>query len=370
MVIRPEIDTLPEYKPGVRPVEEMRRLGITEAIKLNSNECPWPPFPEAIDAMQRALTRLNRYPDQSYRRIKEALSATYGVDASQICVGNGAGSLIRLVAEVTLRPKDEVLVAWPPYPNYLVAIGIKGASLRKIPVKDGATDLRATIDQISERSRIVFIANPHNPTGSIVPREELDWYFDRVPDHVVTVLDEAYFEFVTEPGYPDTRAFLNRGKALVGFRTFSKVYSLAGFRVGFAFATPELSNAMHKARETFIMNTLAVEAAVASLQRQDLVLERVQANAAGREQLKKACEELGLTYTPSQANFLFIDVQRDARAVTMGLLKHGVLVRSGEVHQSPTWIRVSVGLPEENQKFIAAFREVLTEVPRQDAATM
>ncbi len=365
MVIRTEIDTLPEYNPGLQPIEEMRRLGITEIIRMNSNEGPWPPFPQAVEAIQRALTGLNRYPDKSYRRIKEALSETYGVDPSQICVGNGAGSLIRLVAGVVLRPVDEVLLAWPPYPNYLIAIGISGASIRKIPVKDSLTDLRTIIDQISERSRMVFIANPHNPTGSIVPREELGWYFDQVPDHVVTILDEAYFEFVTEQDYPDTRAFLNRGKPLVGLRTFSKVYGLAGLRVGFAFATPEMSSAMDKARETFTMNTLAVEAAIASLSRQDLVRERVQAIATGREELEKACDELGLTYTPSQANFIFIDVQRDAHAVTMGLLKRGVLVRSGKMHDAPTWIRVTVGLPEENQKFIAAFREVLAEIPRE-----
>jgi histidinol-phosphate aminotransferase len=362
MVIRPEINALYEYKPGMNPVEEMRRLGITEAVRINLNEGPWPPFPDAIEAMQKALTGLNRYPDQSYRRIKQAISNVYGIDPLQICVGNGSGSLIRLVAEVALRPAEEVFVAWPPYPAYLLVIGINGAVLRKIPVKDGAMDLRATIDQMSDRSRIVFIANPHNPTGSIVSREELDWYFDHVPDHVVTVLDEAYFEFVTEPGYPDSRAFLNRGKPLVGLRTFSKVYGLAGLRVGFAFATPEMSAAMHRAGGLFVMNSLAVEAAIASLSRQDLVRERVQEIAQGREELKHACDELGLTYTPSQANFLFIDVKRDTIDVTKGLLKRGVLVRSGEVHGASTWIRVTVGLPEENQKFIAAFREVIAEI--------
>jgi histidinol-phosphate aminotransferase len=287
----------------------------------------------------------------------------YGVDPDDIIVGNGSGSLIRLAAEVTLRGGDEVLAAWPPYPNYLVTAGVNGAEVVRVPLRDGAMDLRAAVERITDRTRLVFIANPHNPTGSIITRADLDWYFEQVPPTVGTVLDEAYFEFVTEPGYPDGRAYLNRGKPLVALRTLSKAYGLAGLRIGFGMATPEWSVAMHRARETFIMSTLAVEAAVASLPRQDLVRANVAVVAQGRRKLEAFCDQLGLRYEPSQANFLFIDTRRPARDVYGGLLRRGILVRSGDVHQCPTWVRVSIGSPEEMQRFEAAFVAVLTEVP-------
>jgi histidinol-phosphate aminotransferase len=370
MLIRPEIDSLPAYKPGVHPEEELRRWGVTEVTRLHNNEGPWEPVPEAIAAMQRALASLNRYPDQTYAKLKQALAAAYGVDASQIIVGNGSGSLIRLVAQVVLRPGDEVLVAWPPYPNYLVTAGLSGAEIVRVPLREGAMDLRAAVAAMTDRTRVVFIANPHNPTGSIVPRAELEWYFEQVPSDVATVLDEAYMEFVSEPGYPDGRAFLERGKPLLTLRTLSKVYGLAGLRIGFGVATPELSAAMHRARETFIISSLAVEAAVASLSRQDIVRERVASIAEGRRGLERLCDELGLRYEPSQANFVFIDVRRPARDVCSALVRRGILVRSGDVHQCPTWVRVSIGSPEAMQRFARAFREVLAEVPEPAGAAV
>jgi histidinol-phosphate aminotransferase len=365
MVIRPEIDSLPDYKPGVKPERELQRFGITDPIHLNSNEEPWPPFPEAIEAIQREAANLNFYPDQTYAKFKTVLSDTYGVDPSQIIVGNGSGSLIRLFGQIVLERGDEALIAWPPYPNYLLTAGVSGAEIVRVPLRHGAMDLHAAIGSLTERTKMVMIANPHNPTGSIVPKAELEWYFKQVPDSVATLLDEAYFEFVTEPGYPDTRAFLDAGKPLLGLRTFSKAYGLAGLRIGVGFATADVSKAMHKARETFIISTLAAEAATASLKRQDLMQERVKIIAEGRAWLTKECEAMGLALTPSQANFIFMDVRRPADEVVLGMLKRGVMIRSGRVHDTPTSIRVTVGLPEQNQKAAEALREVLAEVPEQ-----
>ncbi len=363
MVVRPEVDSLPAYKPGIMPEEEMRRWGITELIRLNNNEEPWGPFPDAIAAMVGCMGSLNRYPDQGYRQLKTALAETYGVPAEQIIVGNGSSPLIRLLAQVVLREGDDVLFAWPPFPSYVLTTHVSAARVIRVPLNSGAMDLRAAVDQLGDRARLVIIANPHNPTGGLGPRDELEWYFENVPANVVTLLDEAYFEFVTEPGYPDTRHFLTAGKPLLGLRTFSKAYGLAGLRIGFGFATPEISLAMHKARDTFILSTLAAEAALASLKRQDLVQERVQAIVEGRGWLAARCDELGLSYLPSQANFMCVDVRRDSKTVAAEMLKRGLWVRSGDVHDLPTWLRVTIGLPEENERFVQALAEILSIVP-------
>jgi histidinol-phosphate aminotransferase len=369
-VIRPEINTLHEYKPGIRPTKEMHRLRVAEgAAKLAGNENPWPPFPETVEAICEAARGLNRYPDQTYSDLKEALGEAYGVPAGQIVVSNGAVPLIRLAGDVALRPGDEVIVAWPPYPNYLVVAGLAGATTIKLPAKNGAMDLRATLEHVTPRTRMVFCANPHNPTGSIVPPEDMHYYFDNVPDHVLTVMDEAYVDFVTDPpNYPDSRAFLNHGKPLLGLRTFSKVYSLAGLRLGFGHGTPEVISAIEKTREVHMVSSVAVAAGLASLKRQDLMRQRIQTIVEGREQLKAIADNLGLTYTPSQANFLWMDVRRNSRTVLQELMKRGVIVRSGEVHDCLNWIRVSVGMPDELQKFAVALEEVLEEIPEEVAA--
>jgi histidinol-phosphate aminotransferase len=366
MLIRPEIDALPPYNPGIRPDAELRRLGVTDVIQMNLNEGPWPPFPDAIEAMQRELAGLNRYPDQGYSRLVEALSETCDVPRDQIVVGNGSGSILRLMRDVVLREGDEVLMGWPAYPQYPLTAGIAGAEIVRVPLRGSAIDLRAAIELVTDKTRLVFLANPHNPTGGLVPRDELEWYFQQVPAQVATVLDEAYFEFIDEPDYPDTRRFLNSGKPLLGLRTFSKVYGLAGLRIGFGFATPELAAALNRVRETFVASSLAAVAALASLPRQDLVRERVQIVVHERRMLADACAELGIDCLPSQANFVFIDLHRDSREVNTGLLKRGILVRPGAMHDRPAFIRVTIGLPEENRRFIGALREVLAEMPESE----
>jgi histidinol-phosphate aminotransferase len=363
MLIRPEVQSLLRYSPGAKAGEELRRLGLEKVAKLNSNEAPWEPFPEAVEAMQRALTRLNRYPDQSYCELREAIGEQYGVPAAQIAVGGGSGSLIKLLALVVLRGGDEVLIPYPPYPAHVVSAGIMGATVVRVPLADGACDLEALLELVTPQTRLAFICSPHNPSGGVVKRRDFEAYLERVPEHVLTVLDQAYQEFATDSQAVDGSVYLEAGKPLVVLRTFSKVYGLAGLRVGYGLSTPELSDAMRKAGETFAVSQLGVEAALASLRRPDLVRERVRANAEERQKLHQACDALGLEHTPSEGNFIFVDVRRDAKAVASALLRRGVMVRSGEVHDAPTSIRVTVGSPEENDAFLAALREVLAEVP-------
>lgn len=361
--IRPEIQALPSYRPGVEFADLVREADGRPLARLDSNEAPWPPFPEAVEAIQRSAADLNRYPEISCRTLTRALADCHGVPAERIVVGSGSGSLIRAVALVCLGPGDEAVVATPPYPAYLVSAALMGAAVTRVPAQDGACDLMAMLDRVTERTRVVFVSNPHNPTGSIVRRAALEAYLGRVPGHVVTVLDEAYHEYAADPAYPDGRAYLDAGKPLLVLRTFSKVYGLAGLRVGYGFATPELRDALDRARENFPLSSLAQAAAVASLPRQDLVRERARATVAERGRLREACEGLGLRSTPSEANFLFVDVRRDASMVVAALRRRGVLVRSGQVHGTPSWIRVSLGWPEENRRFAEALARVLAEVP-------
>jgi histidinol-phosphate aminotransferase len=363
MTIRPEVASLPRYKPAVKGKKQTVGPDGKRLARLNANEGPWPPFPEVIDAMQEAVREGNWYPDLSFYEVKEALAGLHGVDMSRIVVGSGSAPLIRLLMLVTIRPGEEVLIPWPPYPAHGVAAHLHGGTVVRVPLRDGACDMDALLAKVTERTRIALICTPHNPTGSTVTRRAFEEYLSRVPDHVVTVLDQAYQEFVTDEDAVDGRAYLDGPKPLVVFRTLSKVYGLAGVRSGYALATAEIAEAMNKANETFSMSQVAVVATLAGLKRQDLVRERVSIIAAERAKILLACDGLRLSYTPSQANFVWIDTRRSGKDVSDALLRHGFMVRSGEVHDAPQHIRVTVGRPEENDGFIAAFGLVLAEMP-------
>jgi histidinol-phosphate aminotransferase len=363
MRLRPEIERLPAYRPGVEYAELVREAGGRPLVRLDNNEAPWPPFPEAMEAIQRAAADLHRYPDISCGGLLAALADHHEVPADRIVVGAGSVSLIRMLALVLLAPGDEVVVATPPYPAYGMAARLMGATVRGVAARDGEPDLDAMAAAVGPRTRIVFVATPHNPTGGIVRRRALEVYLDRVPDHVVTVLDQAYHEYVTDPDGPDGRRYLETGKPLIVLRTFSKVYGLAGLRIGYGFATAPLREALDRARENFPVTSLGQAAAIASLGRPDLVRERAQATTAERARLLALCRALGVACAPTQANFVFADVRRDADAVAAALRRRGVLVRSGRVHGAATWIRVTVGTPDDTARFAEALGETLSEVP-------
>lgn len=367
-MIRPEVASLPRYKPGIKGKRTLVRPDGTPLARLNANEGPWPPFPDAIKAMQDALGDTNWYPDQSYADLKQAISDVHGVAVERIVVGSGSAPIIRLLMLVLLRSGDEVLLPWPPYPAHGVAAHLHGGIVRRVPLRNGACDLDELLGMVTPRTRLALICTPHNPTGSVVTAPAFESYLERVPDHVVTVLDQAYQEFVVDPDAVDGRAYLDRGKPLVVFRTMSKVYGLAGIRSGYAFATAELAEAMNKSHETFSMSHIAVAASVASLKRQDIVRERVGIVVSEREKLKRACDVLGLSYTPTEANFIWIDTRRSGKEVSDALLRRGYLVRSGDVHDAPQHVRITVGRPDENDGLISALHEVLAEVPEGSAA--
>ena len=370
MTIRPEIASLPRYKPVLKSKKLLVTADGTRIARLNANEGPWPPFPDVITAMQEAVLESNWYPDLSFYEVKEALAQLHGVAVERVVVGSGSAPLIRLLMLVVMRTADEVLIPWPPYPPHGVSAHLHGGVVVRVPLREGACDMDALLAGITDKTRIALICSPHNPTGSVVGRRAFEEYFSRVPDHVVTVLDQAYQEFATDDDAVDGRRYLDANKPVVVFRTLSKVYGLAGVRTGYALATAELATAMNKANETFSMSQLAVVATLASLTRQDLVRERVAIIASEREKLLRACDALGLTYTPTQANFVWIDVRRSGKDVSDAVLRRGFMIRSGEVHDAPQHIRVTIGRPEENAGFIEALRAAVAEVSETAPATV
>ena len=347
----PAVNDLVPYEPG-KPVEEVQReLGLERVVKLASNEGPYGPFPEALEAMARAASELNRYPDGGAYRLHGALAERHGVAFEEICVGAGADGCLDMLSQAVLDPGDEIVCGWPSFPSYVIDARKLGATPRTIPLKNGRYDLDAMLDAVGPRTKIVYVCHPNNPTGTTNTRAELDAYFERVPDHVLTVLDQAYFEYIDDPDYPDgIEAYLKQGRRVVVLRTFSKIYGLAGLRIGYALAPAPIVTAIGKVRRAFDMTTPAQEAALASLDSPGELERRRKANDQGRPELEAILRAHGLDPLGSAvANFLFTEVGEDSRPFFERLLREGVIVRPTHGFGAPGAIRVTVGTEEEHR---------------------
>lgn len=354
----PGIRGLQPYQPG-KPVEELQReLGLDNIVKLASNENPLGPSPGVAEAL-RAATELERYPDGSAWELKARLSQQLGVSAERLTVGNGSNDVLEMLGRVFLSPGTEAIVsehAFVVYPLVTIAVG---ATLTVVPARQHGQDLTATLEAIGESTRCVFIANPNNPTGTWLDGAELRRFLDAVPEQVIVVLDEAYFEYVTEDQYPDGIELTADYANLVVTRTFSKAYGLAGLRVGYSVSNPTIADLMNRIRQPFNVNSLALTAALAALDDPQHVQRSVALNSEGMGLLEQACGQLGLDFIPSVGNFLTIDMGRDAGPVYEALLREGVIVRPVGGYGLPNHLRVTVGLSEENERFVAALRKVL-----------
>jgi len=332
---RPAVNDLVPYEPG-KPVEEVQReLGLERVVKLASNEGPFGPFPEAREAIQRSVAELNRYPD------------------------GGAYS------QAILEPGDEIVCGWPSFPSYVIDARKFGAVPITVPLRDGRYDLEAMIEAVSPRTKIVYVCLPNNPTGTSNTRAELDAYFDRVPEHVLTVLDQAYLEYIDDPEYPDgIEEYLKRGRRVIVLRTFSKIYGLAGLRVGYGLAPAPIVTAIGKVRRAFDITTPAQEAALASLDSAQELARRRRANVEGRTQLEAILREHGLEpVAPAVANFVFVEVGDDSRPFFEQLLREGVIVRPTHGFGAPGAVRVTVGTSDEHELLAAALERVLPRAP-------
>ncbi|MCL5959251.1 MAG: histidinol-phosphate transaminase [Chloroflexi bacterium] len=359
LTYRKEIEKLPPYQVGGAFAAEMKKLGLTRVVKLNSNEGPLQPFPAAIEAMQKAVTALNRYPDPASAELRSRLAEKFSVPAEGIVTGPGATTLIKLLCSILISPGDEMIIGWPMFPPYEAYTVLMGGTVRKMPLPDWTHDLPQMLDAVTERTRILVICNPNNPTGTVVSRKALDDYFERVPAHVMTIVDEAYIDFADKSQTVVGTEYYDCGKPVMILRSFSKVYGLAGIRLGYAMTSPETANWMRRAQEGFPVSHVAQVAGIASLACDDLLRERMQANAEGVSYLESGFDRLGLQHTRSHANFVFVDVERDSMEMFRKLMSHGVLVRPGKTYDCPTHLRITVGSPEENEIFLDALGKSL-----------
>jgi histidinol-phosphate aminotransferase len=358
---RASIAELVPYEPG-KPIEEVQReLGLERVVKLASNEGPFGPFPVALAALERQKHELNRYPDGGAHALRSAVAELHGVKFEQVAIGSGADGVIDCLSQATLDAGDEIVCGWPSFPSYVLDAIKLGARPVRVPLRDHRYDLDALLDAITERTKLVYVCHPNNPTGTTNGREELTRFLDQVPGHVLTVLDQAYFEYIDDPHYPDGIAeYFKSGRRVVVLRTFSKIYGLAGLRVGYGIAPEDVVTEIGKVRRAFDVNSAAQVAALASLgDTQELARRRAQC-ASERKRVEEILERAGFDVAgPAVANFVYADTGGDARTVFDTLLREGVIVRPLNAFGSKTAIRVTVGTTEENAFLAAALERVV-----------
>jgi histidinol-phosphate aminotransferase len=351
---------LQPYQPG-KPIEELQReLGLSDVVKLASNENPLGPSPLALAAAQRALKQLHLYPDASGFELKKKLAAKLGVSEQQFTLGNGSNDVLDLIARTFLGPGCSAVFSQHAFIVYPIAVQAVGARAIVTPAKNWGHDLDAMAAAIEVDTRVVFIANPNNPTGNYLNRDELSAFLAKVPDHVMVVLDEAYIEFAGADDFPDGLDFLKTYSNIIVTRTFSKAYGLAGLRIGYGISSAETADLLNRVRAPFNVSVPALAAAVAVLDDDDYLQRSQQVNRDGMQQLCQGLDSLGLAYIPSLGNFVAIELAGDAMPVYQALLREGVIVRPVGVYQMPKHLRVSIGLEHENQRFLAALKKVLS----------
>ena len=360
----PGVQKLAPYQPG-KPIEELEReYGVRNAAKLASNENPLGPSPLAVEAMREATKDVWLYPDGNGFQLKSKLAQRLGVDMKAITLGNGSSDILQFVMQAYVDRDSEVLFSQHSFAIYPILTQMMGAQAVVPRAKAWGVDLAAMAAAITERTRVIFIANPNNPTGTWLTGEELEGFLNQVPERVIVVLDEAYFEYAIAPatgatGYPDGMALLGRFPNLVVSRTFSKVYGLAGVRVGYGVSHPQIADVLNRVRPPFNVNSLALVAATAALDDEEHLRKSVAMNAAGLKQLYAGFEQMGLSYIPSAANFVAVDIGRVAAPVYEALLHEGIIVRPVANYEMPDFLRITVGTEEQNRRVLAALNKVL-----------
>jgi len=360
-IYRKELANLKVYVPG-KPVEEvMKEYGLTEITKLASNENPLGPSPKAIEAIQKEASGIHIYPDGVAADLTGKLAEHWSVKPEQIMMGNGGEQVLFLIAQTFINEGDEAIMANPSFALYDITVTLMGGKPVVLPLtKDFKHDFKGFVNAVTDKTKLVYVCNPNNPTGNIMTKEEVNYLADNLPEHVVLVLDEAYFEYaVKNPDYIDGLEILNRRPNTVILRTFSKVAGLAGLRVGYAISTPEIITEMKKIKGVFNSNRIAQKAAIASLDDQAHIDKTVDLNYQSLGRMKEFFVERGLTYVEPNTNFVFVNIGRDSRVVFEELMKRGVVIRPGFLWGFDDYLRVSTGTMEQTEKFITALGEIL-----------
>lgn len=348
-------DIIP-YPPG-KPLEELEReMGIEGAIKLASNENPLGPSKKAMAAIRKGLLKVQRYPDGAGYYLTEALAERWKVPPSQVIIGNGSNEIIELLIRTFILPGDEALMADPSFSLYRLVVTTGHGKAVQVPLKEGRHDLDRMAKGVTAKTKLIFICNPNNPTGTIVRRKEVERFISKIPKRILIIFDEAYAEFATDPEFPQTIPFIREGAPLIALRTFSKIYGLAGLRIGYGISRPEVVDYMNRVRQPFNTNLPAQQGALAALSDEAHVARSLANNAAGMKYLTAAFREIGISYLPSETNFICFDLggadPSAGKKVYGALLRKGVIIR----HLEGTRLRVTIGLPSENRRFIEALK--------------
>ncbi len=352
---------LPVYQPG-KPIEEVKKeLGLAEVIKLASNENPFGFSEQAKVALLADLGNLSLYPDGASVDLSAVLAEKLDVNSDQLIFGAGSDEVILMIARAFLRPGDETVMASHTFPQYKHNAQVEGATCIEVPLRDGTHDLPAMLTSVNERTRIVWICNPNNPTGTMVTHSDVQSFLDQVPASVMVVLDEAYVEYIDHPEFPNSLELLKQYPNLVILRTFSKIYGLAALRIGYGIGRAATIRSINQVREPFNTGRLAQAAAKAALLDDAFISFCREQNRKGIDYMCSEFEALGLDYFPAFGNFVMVDVKRPAEPVFDGLLRRGIIVRGGHKLDFPTHIRVTVGSQQQNEAFIQALREVLAQ---------
>jgi histidinol-phosphate aminotransferase len=361
--VRKNLKNLVPYIPG-KPIREVQeQYGFEEVTKLASNENPIGPSPKVQAAIQAVLGDLHRYPDGGSTELKRAIAKKYDVPEGSVLIGNGSDEIIKMLSETFLQHGDEVVMPSPSFSQYVFGTQLMDAEVSFVPLADGFEyDLDAILNAITERTKIVYLCTPNNPTGTYIKKNDLASFMERIPKHVLVVLDEAYYEYATAEDFGHGLQYVRDGYPVVVLHTFSKLYALAGLRVGYLLAHPSIVQEINRVREPFNVNTVAQVGALAALDDPEHVEKSIAVNEAGKQQLYRAFERLGLPYIKTQTNFILADVKRSSKEVFQELLKVGVIVRSGEPFGLDTWVRFSIGTELENKRLINALEELLARV--------
>jgi len=347
------------YKPG-KPLEELEReYNIKDSIKLASNENPLGPSPKAVAAIRQAVEKLNRYPDGSGYYLIQKIAGHFGVSPNNIVLGNGSDEIIGMLTCALLQPGDEAIVPQPSFLMYEIMIRCAAATPVCVPLKSFAIDLQGIIDRITPRTRMIFLCNPNNPTGTAILKKDLKNFLDSIPRDIVVVVDEAYFEFVRDRNCVSGITCLDETRPLVTLRTFSKAYGLAGLRIGFGVMPGEIADLLNRVRQPFNAGSLAQAGALAALDDEVFLKQTLNLISEGLDFLFSELGRMGVKYFPTQANFFLIDVQKDADEIFEKMLQYGVIVRSMRSYGYPGFIRINVGLEHENARFIEVLEKVL-----------
>ncbi len=348
------------YVPGKAIEEVQKEFGAKRWIKLASNENLLGPSPKAIAAIRRELPNIYLYPEGPCTLLRKALAEKFGISEKEVVISNGADNLILMIANAFVNEGDEVMMADPTFSVYTNVTQIMGGKPVKVRLKDFAHDLDAMLKRVSRKTKLIFVCNPNNPTGTTVSLEAFNRFLSKVPERVMVVLDEAYGDFAEEAFYPNGLDYIKERRQVIVLRTFSKVYGLAGLRIGFALGREDFVDCLYQVRDPFPVHRLAQVAAVAALNDEDHAVRSIQLVYEGKRFLYKELDRMGFSYVPSQANFILIDFEKDSEKVFQDFLREGIIIRPGKVWGYPTFARVTIGRMEDNRRFIRALKKILS----------